>query len=121
MSFFRWLARSQAELQRQTGEGWRDWRGRVERRGRDADWVGIRRDGWVELRQTAAWLPPYLVLSPYFYLADLRALSALIFLVAALLGLWISPMWFSLHLLDIINSSSILQVHLSHGIYPCQY
>ena len=55
------------------------------------------------------WHPSWYLILPYYALADaqLALLACLSF--ASVLGLLVSPLWFSVHLLDIVNKSADLQ------------
>ena len=46
---------------------------------------------------------------PAVLMSNLRLTTALVLLIAALLGLFVSPLWFSIHLIDVVNKSSDLQ------------
>ena len=59
---------------------------------------------WLHLERL--WLFARFLTTP---LADMRLNTALGLLIAALLGLLVSPLWFVLHLLDVVNRSPDLQ------------
>ena len=55
------------------------------------------------------WFILLLVKGPYFLLTDFMLVFSMFMFVAAVLGLWVHPFWFSVHLLDIVNKSADLQ------------
>ena len=61
---------------------------------------------WAELYFERLWLQSRVLL---VLLSDVRLFTALALMLAALLGLFVSPLWFSLHLVDVVNKSSDLQ------------
>ena len=61
---------------------------------------------WAELYFERLWLHARVLV---VLLSNLRLFTALVLMIAALLGLFVSPLWFSLHLVDVVNKSSDLQ------------